>query len=59
VLVTDPIPADTVYNQDAYTSASPAGLTFQGGVLSWQRWLASMSVVITFSVNVSPTFWEQ
>jgi len=57
VLVTDPIPAHTVYNQDAYASASPAGLAFQGGVLSWQGAVGfDTSVVITFSVTVSPTF---
>jgi uncharacterized repeat protein (TIGR01451 family) len=57
VLVTDPIPANTVFNQDAYASSSPAGLTFQGGVLSWQGSVGfDASVVITFSVNVSSTF---
>jgi uncharacterized repeat protein (TIGR01451 family) len=58
VLVTDTIPLNTEYNQDAHASASPAGLTFQGGVLSWEGTVGfDTSVVITFSVTVSPTFF--
>lgn len=54
--LTDPIPAGTTYNGDASSSVS-ATLTVTEGVLSWTGDVGfDDSVVVSFSVAVSPTF---
>lgn len=52
----DPLPANTTYNGDAWSSANPQP-TFSGGAVRWQGDVAfDTTVVITFSVDVGATF---
>jgi len=56
VLVADVLPANTTYNKDATSSAFPPP-DFVDGLLTWRGSVGfDSSVVIQFSVNVSPTF---
>jgi uncharacterized repeat protein (TIGR01451 family) len=53
--LTDVIPEGTSYNGDAWASVSPPP-TYTNGILSWQGEVGfDDSVVVTFSVSVSPT----
>ena len=52
-LLTDPLPEGTTYNNDGWSSVTPAPIV-AGGVLTWQGNVGfDSSVVITFSVTVS------
>jgi uncharacterized repeat protein (TIGR01451 family) len=56
VIVTDVIPDNTVYNNDAQSSSSTAP-TFADGILSWVGTVGfDSNVLISYSVTVSPTF---
>jgi uncharacterized repeat protein (TIGR01451 family) len=56
VQLTDPIPFSTTYNGDAWASVLPTP-TFTNGVVSWMGEVGfDAVVVVTFSVNVTPSF---
>jgi uncharacterized repeat protein (TIGR01451 family) len=57
VTLTDTIPANTVYNNDAQSSALP-NPSFKDGVISWEHGAVGFddSEVITFSVTVTPGY---
>ena len=57
VTLTDTIPANTVYNDDAQSSVLPDP-TFKDGVISWEHGVVGFddSVIITFSVTVTPGY---
>jgi uncharacterized repeat protein (TIGR01451 family) len=53
-VLSDTIPADTTYNDDAQAS-TPSPPTFDNGTLTWQGDVGfDASVVVSFSVTVSP-----
>ncbi len=57
VSLTDPIPANTTYQNDATASAPPTTPAFQNGVLTWNGTVGfDSTVVITFSVNVTSSY---
>jgi uncharacterized repeat protein (TIGR01451 family) len=63
VTLLDPIPANTTYNNDAWSSAPPTLVftttpEYPNGLLLWQHGVVGFdtSVEITFSVTVSPGF---
>lgn len=54
--LSDPIPPNTTYNDDA-TASIPSTFTFNNGVLNWVGDVGfDSSAVISFSVSVSPTY---
>jgi uncharacterized repeat protein (TIGR01451 family) len=57
VTLTDPLPANTVYNDDVKSSASPTPV-FTDGVIMWEHGKVGFddSVIITFSVTVTPGY---
>ncbi len=55
-LLSDPIPANTSYNGDAWSSVDPQP-TFSSGTVQWQGDVGfDSTVVVTFSVDVDPGF---
>ncbi len=56
VTFADALPAHTTYNGDAHASSAPDPI-FSAGVINWTGEVGfDSSVLISFSVNVSPTF---
>ncbi|MDT8306933.1 MAG: hypothetical protein RRC07_13450, partial [Anaerolineae bacterium] len=56
VTLVDPLPANTTYNGDAWSSASPQP-TYSGGAVRWQGDVGfDQTVVVTFSVDIAAVF---